>query len=628
MSENILRIIIIFITLNKVENSQVTGILNKWENSSLKEFVTLEKTELITVVHYVTQYDNIGCFNLLILQSHSDDSRLYFSNILSEVFEYLGVPIIVRTQVINRLNFESLGNCSYLIIIPDIATLRDFLNENKTFKRNSWKRNEKFLIVNVFPSSYNITNYMKVFEIFWEDLQVLDVMIFMTMEHGDEDTKLVLTYNPFLNYSLQEDNIRMLSEEKIQELSRNSLRHTTNLHGHNLKVSVFNDTPTAIVIPGNKPKEYSFIGIDSEIVRTLAECMNFTPIFIVSTATGTLAGAMSDLISRRADMIGNEVFVKYYGTNELTFIVSALYSQEVALLVPKSKKLDTWMAVLKDLNLFHYIFAIIAFLCGAVVFNFLNKFKFNLSDNSYRHHKNASSSIFLMLHLFMNMPVHYLTRITATSQRILLASCLMFSWITVYNFQGLLLDVVSNPQFSANIDNLEMLIESGLKIFASQSNLLDTFNYSRRFQSLSPRLKYDSQMYNLVKNMKRYQNFTFITSKTKAKWIMKIFKGYNSLHMMEESPVTYFTSYMVHRYSPYTLRLRALLGRMIQAGLINKWASDYEYHMDRNGTNDSVNDSYEATSLKISDVVVAFLFLSFALSVCTIIFILEMCMNY
>ena len=403
-----------------------------------------------------------------------------------------------------------------------------------------------------------------------------------------------------------------------------------------MTVSVFSDRPTAAVFPGNTTDEYIFWGRDATILVDLSKYMNFTPIFIVpkdtqqlgnKTESGIFTGALGDLLYERADLIGNEISVKYYGTDHLVFALPALRDQEVVVLVPKSKKLPTLLIVFKDLHWVHFEYVTITILCCVITWNILTKCYFTGGVVTCTHQEDVCSSFLVILQIFMTMPVYFLTRVQVTSQRILISSCLICSWFMVYSFQGLLLDVVSNPTYSPNVDTLEELHASQHQIFTSQVNLLDTFNYSQRFEGLSTNIIYNPYISNLINSMKKYRNISLVTSKRKAKWAINYFQGYHALHIMEDSPASYLMSFMTHKSSPYIPRLRILLGRINQAGLIDKWDDHYDYCMDLNGTTEVENDPYDISSLDMSDVVVAFFLLSVGLAVCVIIFILEVCLK-
>ncbi|KAJ9600277.1 hypothetical protein L9F63_009453 [Diploptera punctata] len=335
---------------------------------------------------------------------------------------------------------------------------------------------------------------------------------------------------------------------------------------------------------------------------------------------------MSDLFFRRADLAGNEIFIKYYGTEELQFSLPAMHYQEIVVLVPKSGKLHAWFAMFKDFDFVHYIHDVFIFFCSVVVWNILRKFHFTVNDKSY-HEQNLSSSFLVMLQIFMAMPMRYLTQVRVSSQRVLLSSCLICSWFLAYIFQGLLLDVISNPLYSPNIDTLQQLNASGISIFTSNPSLMDIFNNSPKFDAISKKLTLNSKIGNIIRYMIKNRNVSFVTARRKAKWIIKFFRGSTTLHIMQESPASYLMSYMIHKSSPYAPRLRLMLGRIEQAGLVEHWDEDSEYSMNLKRRNTIEDDLNGISSLNISEVSIAFYILLVGLSLSAVILISEFCVR-
>ncbi|XP_021937038.1 uncharacterized protein LOC110838290 [Zootermopsis nevadensis] len=426
----------------------------------------------------------------------------------------------------------------------------------------------------------------------------------------------------------------MVKADELHELPKTYLQRTTNLHGYTLNVSMFSDVPTAFLQYDNATGKWISRRRDGRVLNIIAKYMNFTPVIIppkqnekigYKLENGTFTGAMADLISRRTDIAVNEIYLKYYGTDEIEFTMPAIRNQEVVVLVPKSARLHIWMVIYKALRRLHWQYVLASFLSCVVVWYLLRR------ADAGRHLKRRYETSFFtnileMLAIFMNMPLSFLTKIKSSTQRLLLSSCLIFSWFIMCNFQGLLLDVVTNPHFDTDIDTLQQLDEAGLFIFTDNPNLLDTFNGSETMENLSGKLAYRQDSLFVVSRMKKYKNVSLLCSKKKATWFMR-HNGNGMLHIVEEAPRVYFMSYMVPKGSPYLPRLHVLFGRITQAGLVDKWddATNYEMKLEAE-FGDSEELELPQWSLGMSDVAVDFIIWAIGLVACVTVFLVELCL--
>jgi hypothetical protein len=396
---------------------------------------------------------------------------------------------------------------------------------------------------------------------------------------------------------------------------------------------MFSDVPTALLQYDNVTGKWISKRRDGRVLNAIAKYMNFTPVIIppedkgkigYRMENGTFTGAMADLVNRRTDIAVNEIYLKYYGTDEIEFTMPAIRNQEVVVLVPKSAKIHIWMMIYRALRRLHWQYVLTSFLSCVAVWYFLRRVDAR-RQLKRRYETSVFTNILEMLAIFMNMPLSFLTKTKSSPQRLLLSSCLIFSWFIMCNFQGLLLDVVTNPHFDMDIDTLQQLDEAGLFIFTENPNLLDTFNELETMEHLRGKLAYEQDYLSVISRMKKYKNVSLLCSKKRATWFMKR-RGNGMLHIVEEAPRVYFMSYMVPKGSPYLPRLHVLFGRIIQAGLVDKWDDDTNYEMKLEVELDYSELEVAQRSLKISDVAVNFIILTVGLVVCVIVFLAELCL--
>jgi hypothetical protein len=447
------------------------------------------------------------------------------------------------------------------------------------------------------------------------------------------DVEYILAYDPFLVDEVTRKTLMWIVQpEKLQELPKTYLQRTSNLHGYKLNISMFNDVPTANLRCDNVTGKWMIRGRDGRVLNIIAKYMNFTPVIIPPKGNeklgyrmenGTFTGVMGDLINRHTDIAVNEIYIKYYGTDDVEFTMPAIRNQEVVVVVAKSSKIHIWRVVYEALRRVHWQYVLTSFISCVVVWYLLRRTDARRQLIG-RYEISFFTNILEMLAIFLNMPLSFLTKIKSSHQRLLLSSCLIFSWFIMCNFQGLLLDVVTKPHFEMDIDTLQKLDESGLRIFTENPNLLDTFNGSETMEHLSGKLSYERDYLSVISRMKKYKNVSVLCSKTRATWFKKR-HGNAVLHIVEQAPRIYFMSYMVPKGSPYVLRLHVLFGRITQAGLVDKWDDDTNYEMKLEEELDDTEFETTQMRLKLSDVAVVFVILIVGLIMCVIVFLLEVC---
>ncbi|GFG31692.1 hypothetical protein Cfor_04839 [Coptotermes formosanus] len=601
----------------------------------IRTSTAVQRTHLWKACSY--RFSSSRILSVVILESASKGFKLFIMHLMSEISKRVEIPITLTTGHAKlKERYTAASEHSHLLIAPNSSSLALYLESSKgDYPQNIWKPQDNFLFLILFTDSDSESNYHGIFDRLWNERGIMNVLI-LIKSLKEMQVEYILAYDPFLvDEATNKTLMWTIQPDKLHELPRTSSDRTSNLHGYKLKVGMFNDRPTALLQYDKVTDRWIGRGRDGQVLDIIATYMNFTPVIVppgdkqkfgYKIKNGTFTGVMADLINRRTYLAVNGIYLKYYGTEEVEFTTSAVRHQLIVALVPKSAQMHIWIVVYKALRRVRWCYLLLSFFSCVLIWYLLRRF------DAKRDKATSEASLFTnvleMLAIFLNMPLSFLTKTKSSPQRLLLSSCLISSLFMMCNFQGLLLDVVTNPHFDTNIVTLQQLEEAELSIFTASHSLLDTFNESEYVERLGTKVTYEFNPMSIVTIMKKYKNVSLLCRKEKATWFLRR-HGDGKLHIIEEAARGYFMSYVVPKGSPYLPRLRVLFGRIMQSGLMDKWDEDTKYETALHTVEQLDDDDLDTIqrTLALADVAVDFLILALGLVVSTAVFLVEVCVG-
>ena len=556
-------------------------------------------------------------------------------HIMSEV-KRLDIPLtLTMGHAKHQKRHTDTSERSHLLIAPNYSSLNLYLDSSKNdYPQNIWKPQDNFLLLVLFADTDSYSNYHDMFDRLWNEKGIMNVLILINSLKKLQ-AEYILAYDPFLVDEASNKTLMwVVQPDKLHALPKIYSARRNNLHGYMLKVSMFNDRPTAELHYDKHTGRVISKGRDGQVLDIIIKYMNFTPVIIQPRKkqkighkiNGTFTGVIGDLLARRTYIAVNEIYSKYYDTEEIEITTPVLYRQEIVVVVPKSAQIHLWIVVYQKLRHLHGHYLLMSFLSCVLVWYFLRRF------GAKRDKATSKASLFRivfeMLAIFLNMPLNFLTKTKSSPQRLFLASSLISSLFLMCNFVGFLVDLVTNPHFDTNMVTLQQLEEAGLSIFTENYNLLDTFNEKEPVKRLGGKLFYEFNPMYIIRHMKKYRNASLLCRKEKATWYLRR-HGDDKLHIIDEVAREYFMSYLVPKGSPYLPRLRVLFGRILQSGIVDKLNEDAKYEMELNlaGKPDEVNLDTVQRRLTLADLGVNFVILALGIFVSTAVFLVELCVG-
>jgi len=563
----------------------------------------------------------------------------------------LNTPIILCEEIVGTFGnnvtskmFSSAGryetSYAFVIVTEDVNHILKYLETSQRL----WRPDVSLLILLIQTNdcsdkTVSTVEYSHVFKYLWEGHQTCNVILFVkSMSKCDDET---FFYNPYteINGNSERGQVyKDMDERGIHEFFQSM---SSNLHGYLLRVSMFPYVVTAIEIVKNDTEgsSYKYRGRDGLILDVLAKYMNFTPYVMLPSdnifssiefANGTVTGPLKDIADGEADIAMNSVFLKVSYVAHIDHITPVIHFGKMCVLVPKALRVPVWVSLFRCFSIVLWAVLIVTYILSAIFLHALRTFSF--SHQSHEHMR-WSTSLSHILNIFLSIPFIKIFTFTVQSQRMFVTSCMLFSIVVTCVFQGSLFNKLKNPVYSKDIDTLEELDESGLPIFALDEDLHDVFDLidTPTAKRLSKRFTVYEGSDDKVNQTAYHRNSSVLLSLI---FIEMSFKTYPMLphlvHRVEECPMTYFSSYMVPKGSPYLKRINTLFARMFEAGLSYKWYNDaiYEKYLPLHlrFANSYFQDPRQSP-FSFTDLLIAFIFLIFGFSLSGAVLFIEYYLN-
>lgn len=435
----------------------------------------------------------------------------------------------------------------------------------------------------------------------------------------------LFTYNPFTS-------LKEYFQIDLNDLRTIKLDKLNNLYRYELRTSIFVRSPTAIKLKDvpsplktnpiylSLRKSFNFAGYDGYVLANLADYMNFTlNLTSVSDQSnygrivkgGIHTGTLGDVAYNRIDISGNGMFYSDYDGSGLIEFTIPVNNDKLCVVVPKAQEIPQWIKMFRCFKpkTWLILFAICT-IC--IIFWVIVK-----DDDK----KTRSELPLEIIAIFLTVSTKLSTK---SSHRIFLAFCMGYTVIVTNIFQGSLVKSFSTKSYYADVDTLEELDQSGLRIatsldiFSNRTPLLANLENKRTVLNISALDR--AAFYRDVAAVERKEDANLLIN-TQYK---REDDGYPLLHLMKKCPSSVFIAYVVPNGSPYLNRFNFILYKFSEAGLLEKWYRDV---IDALIWDKLKRDSFylndDQKAINFNDVKAAFCLLTIGLFVGCIVLIVE-----
>lgn len=370
-------------------------------------------------------------------------------------------------------------------------------------------------------------------------------------------------------------------EGKLREVDSEGLPWTRghqNSGGYPLKVAMFERVPTA-VRSSNISKSLSesgtyegllnrlpFAGTDGFMLAELCRRLNLTPLLVAPGdgvaygavfENGSGFGALGAIAAGTAEISGNGIYVKDYRSDDLEFL-APYTSVSICFVAPKAAAIPQWKLVFSCFALRCWL----SLIALAVLLSVL----WSLFERSF--------GPFYLIQILVSGSRRRLP--SRDSRRLLVLACLYFNMIIGSVFQGNLVKSFTKAAYYKDLDTLEDIDESGLRISTCISDIFGRSLGGAR-KNLEARRVKTLEMKSIQRAAYR-RDCCAVERKKDAQFLIESVyvapDGTPLLHITEACDMSYPVAHVVKKGFPLAEVFDGIIVRFVEAGFVDKWNSD------------------------------------------------------
>lgn len=414
--------------------------------------------------------------------------------------------------------------------------------------------------------------------------KILDTIIveYSKSEYSNKYSTLVHRFNPFADYFIKEpysENITWFTDD------------FPNMQNYPLVYAIGHRLPYTDILLDSKGNVREIKGVDQMVIRTVAEKMNFTAIpkiilnavFLEVMPNGTKHGIILGLTSGEYDAILNTIPMFVYGMHSDVEVTSAINIEDWCFVVPRL-----------HMRYFSGMTVILVFLVSFMIVGTFWIYSRLMKFNSNRWHPMRIIGIMLD-RSFPSVPRRIHERIIFLS---IFAACSCYSSTIFAQLTRISLERDRHAQFPRlqdlmDSDLVPMVHRNILDIIVKYNDILEYYinTSNKKFVEVT-------MMDKCLKDILKYQNVSCFMELNWAK-LIAFSNMRNGDTIMDKTKLCYLSvpaGNMFPKGSPYVKRISDLLLTLGEAGLYNKWHTDYMSsemkgtisHLHRNQKNNSI----------------------------------------
>ncbi|CAL8122620.1 unnamed protein product [Orchesella dallaii] len=359
--------------------------------------------------------------------------------------------------------------------------------------------------------------------------------------------------------------IRPIFQEKID-----------NLHGHKLKVCLF-EFPPLVIKTEVAPGKYEYSGVEVDILKEFSTHLNFTYEFYeppegerwgTDLGNNTWTGLIGET-QRRADFGFASVFL--LDNRDKAVDVSTPYDQDQGCFgVPRPEALQHWLGLVLPFSWQVWACVLAMALVAGPTFTIITR------PLGIDKSLTVGRGIFYALGSLVSTQKP--PEAKSHALRTFIVSWLIFCWLACILYRVALIVSLTIGPNAYKIDSLKQLAKSDLK-WGGYQEVLKTFSNSSDSvdDKLFERFELVTNSTAALERVATKGDFALLDSGKYLRYAEKgiYFNGHSSLiHVTKECPTRYNVGFVMPIGSPFLEKVNELIHHLTNAGLIDKWYRD------------------------------------------------------
>ncbi|XP_030379277.1 uncharacterized protein LOC115627675 [Scaptodrosophila lebanonensis] len=424
-------------------------------------------------------------------------------------------------------------------------------------------------------------------------------------------------YDPFAEEEQQRGRlVRYVGSQPLQRLLFRNMR------GYPLRVQIFKSVYARPEIDAATGNIERVTGADALVAELLSERLNFTMVlqqpdrnyFGERSANGSYNGAIGSIIADGLDICLTGFFVKDYMVDEYMDFTVAVYDDELCIYVPKAMRIPQSIVPIFAVGYDIWSgFILSAFAC-AIIWMMFRLVNLHLGIVKAKGRRLWRQALRIVVDTWVVWVRVNLSQFPSSySERIFIASLCLVSVIFGAIFESSLATVYIHPMHYKDINTLQELDESGLKVVYKYTSMADDLFFSETsplFASLNKKLWWNRDLYaDVIHQVATYGGKAGVSRYSSLILESTHFLLSGRVWVIPECPKYYTISYVLPKDAPWSDAVDALLLRMLNAGLIKKWIDDMKTEVDiamHGKTHESTDEGSTFRVLTIGDLQLAF----------------------
>lgn len=381
-----------------------------------------------------------------------------------------------------------------------------------------------------------------------------------------------------------------------------------NVRKYPLRICIFEYNGTALVQERVNGTPIRYMGMDGDIIHTLVQKMNFTPIYFAPRSgirfgtiqeNGTYTGSLAEVESGDADILANLRPILDYGQKNAEFLTH-VDDEQFAFLTPKIQPANA-VTFFDIFNIDVYALLCLSFLLVEATWLWLQNIKRRLAKIN---HKDAGAVFMLIFggSMLVSQP-----KIKLNFQRCLYIFWTFFSLINGFIYCATMVEHLTSGTISMDIDSVENLAQTDLTVlvFKSLQVLLKDIALAEGTPDYY-KILYSRQVAitNIEEGIRRVaiERDSTLLCPLLAAQTQKITSVHGSkIHILPHGIPSRYSAHLVPILSPYAQSFNEILMKIRESGLMPKWKDDVFYKinaiLERNFESDNLQGVYSMREL-------------------------------